>query len=192
MEADRASAPVQVGPASSSGGPASTGMEVLLQEAQARVLAANIESIDLSAGPATEHLNGKAHASSSAGGPQQLEPQPAAALEGSKALNGAAGRALTFRGIVFDLETTGEQPPDTMLRDALFGMLARKAVFTRPPCRGERAERADRGDCGHGAGIGGEHADAGQHLPRSGVQQSPLCAGGCASQQATPQSAMHA
>lgn len=95
-------------PAGGAAGSASAGMEVLLQEAQARLLAASIEATDLGAGA---HRNGKAHASSAAGEPppQLAEQQPAAPPEASKALTGAADRQLTFKGIVFDLETTGQQ-----------------------------------------------------------------------------------
>lgn len=110
MEGGKASTPVEDGLAASAAGPASTGMEVLLEEAQARLLAAELESIDLGAGLDNGPQNGKVHASTARmPSPQQAQQQRAAATEGSTALNGAVDRHLTFKGIVFDLETTGQQ-----------------------------------------------------------------------------------
>lgn len=92
-------------------GPASsTTTEDVLHEAEARSLAANLEGIDQEWRPQNGKVHDIAHPDSSpaakqpAATPEQQEPAHA---ERNSSQNGTIDRQLTYRGIVFDLETTG-------------------------------------------------------------------------------------
>ena len=98
-----------------SGLASSNAAEDVLHEAEARSLAASLEGRHIDQEWHWAPQNGKLHInalpdrSPAAVQPAAVPDLQEPALERCAAQNGATGRQLTFRGIVFDLETTGAE-----------------------------------------------------------------------------------
>jgi hypothetical protein len=92
------------------GPPSSSATEDVLHEAEARLLAASLGGIAINQQWHWAPQNGKLHvhdSSPAAVQPVAMPELPEPELERNSAQNGANGSQLTFKGIVFDLETTG-------------------------------------------------------------------------------------